>query len=223
MVEVKDNIQDAEQFNNDLNKNSKDAKRSLAYFWDYYKWYVIIPVVSIAIIISLIVTFVEENKKKYLSVAMVNVTKECDDLFKEYENSIGESITLVYDYRHLKNSDDLYSYNDDINASVQKLQANITSGRVDVICTNSRAIEEYSVNSCFIDLRTILDQEYLNQYEDLIYYYNDIPVGIDVSESEIMMSAYSDSDENHYIVVSAFSKNIDNALDFIVYLYPQGK
>lgn len=223
MVEVKDNIQNAEQLNNDLNKDSKDAKRSLAYFWDYYKWYVIVPVVCVIILVSIITTLVNENKAKYLSVGLVNVTTECDDLFKEYETMVSEKITLVYDYRHLKGNDNFYSYDDDINASIQKLQANITTGRVDVICTNTRAIDEYSENNCFIDLRNVLDQEFLTYYEDYIYYYNNIPIGINVSESEILSSAYIDADEEHYLVVSSFSKNLDTAREFITYLYPQGK
>lgn len=219
MDEVNNNI-DAEKVNIDSQNMSKDAKRSLAYFWDYYKWYVIVPLVVVAVIISIIVTLVQENSKKYLSVAMVNVTKECDDLFKSYEDLVGESISLNYEYRHPKGSDNFYSYDDEINASIQKLQAHIITGRVDVIVTNSRAINEYCENSAFMDLRSVLDEDYIDNLQDYLYYYNDIPVGIDVSGSVILNDAYLNSEENHYLVVSNYSKNVDAAKDFIIYLYP---
>ena len=118
MVEVKDNIQDAEQLNKSTNKKSKDAIRSLAYFWDYYKWYVIIPILSIIVIVSICMTLYQEHKDMYLTVCFANVTTECDDILKSYEELISDTIRVEFDYLHPKVSDPYYVNDDGVNASV---------------------------------------------------------------------------------------------------------
>lgn len=205
--------------NNSVKQMSKDARRSLAYFWDYYKWHVIITVLVVWAIIAFAVSFYNEHKEVYLSVCLVNVTTECGDILKDYEVNVSDTISVSYDYRHPKVSDPYFVSDDGINASVQKLQTVIASGKADVICTNTRAIDEYSVNDAFINLHEVCSEEFIEEYSDYIYYVNDIPIGVDVTASDVLVPAYIDSDESHYLVVSRFSEKKDRIKLLIDYLY----
>lgn len=223
MVKVIADADAVDETANDLNntdvKVSKDARRSLAYFWDYYKWFVIIPLVIVLIIVSLAVSLVNENKVTYLTVAMVNVSCECDDLFSEYESVVEEDIRVNYDYLHPKMTDNYYVDSEEVNASVQKLQGNIISGRVDVICTNMRAIDDYSESNIWRDLRDVLGEDFVSQHSDSIYYIQDIPIGLNIEESDVLLSAYSISDEEHYLVFPNNTHKLDAIRDFTFYLY----
>ena len=88
-----------------------------------------------------------------------------------------------------------------------------------MLCTNTRAIDEYSVNGAFVDLRQICGEAFISEYADYIYYVNDIPIGIDVDASEILSTAYLDSDEKHYLVVTKFTDKVDRIEALIDYLY----
>ncbi len=216
--EVADEAINKENINSEK-KMSKDARRSLAYFWYYYKWHTIITILVVGAIIAFAVSFYEERKEYFLSVCFVNVTTECGDILKDYEKVVSGEINVTYDYRHAKVRDPYYVSDDGINASVQKLQTVIVSGRADVVCTNTRAIDEYSVNSAFIDLREVCDEEFISEYSDYIYYVGDIPIGLDVMQSDILASAYIDSDESHYLVITRFTDKTDRIKSLIDYLY----
>ena len=69
-----------------LNLKKMGFKKSVIHLWTYYKWWVIIPVIVIAIIISFVNSYLKATKKEYLSIACVNARYESNHIFDEYAN-----------------------------------------------------------------------------------------------------------------------------------------
>lgn len=169
----------------------KNFKAKISYFWDYYKWCVIIPVLVLYVVISLTITFVNEHKDAAIYVVFTN----CSDVF-EAEEEIRTTYVEMRGIDTRKNpvqiSDGIFypagmnenSYVDQgTGASIQKYTMMITNQKADVTFTTSWVAQAYELNDCYADLRDYFDEEFLSEYSDKIFYAQNsqnesVPIGI---------------------------------------------
>lgn len=204
------------------------------YFWDYYKWAVIIPVIVIAIIVAFISSYINENKEPAIHISLMNgKMNEASD------------VTLGDDYASARNIDtektpvsvesNLYqpeimdaeaAANESAVASIQKYDAMLKYGRTDVTITTSWVVEEYEAADAFVDLKEILPVTLYNDVEEYLFYAPNskgekIPVGITLEHIPEVKRFYPE--ETPIITISAFTDRVDNAIDFIRWLVGEEK
>ena len=185
-----------------------NVKKSIGFFIDYYKWFVIIPAIIIVITIIMITSYLSESRERALELSIVNAKFEIPDLmyavendFIDYtgENITGKDIRIVYDlqYPDTSGGDQVFSQSE--NVSMQKFNASVIAGRVDIALTESWVVNDYSVTNATLDLREIFDEDFLKDHEDKIYYARDasgekIPVAFYI-DAKIVKDAYPDDAE----------------------------
>ena len=207
-----------------LNLKEMGFKKSVIHLWTYYKWYAIIPLIIIFVIVSMIHSYLSETKKDYLNIAFVNAHQEAEDIFKDYASSIGKKIRVDYSFFAPKNDDSVY-VDPEMAASVQNLASLLRDGTVDVIFTNARSIKEYGA-SAVGDLRQTLSEDQLKELKekDRILYLtddsgNEVPCAILVTGIAMFEPAYSDSTEKHYLMVNPFSEKKEETRLLIEYIF----
>lgn len=207
-----------------LNLKEMGFKKSVIHLWTYYKWWVIIPVIVIAIIVSFVSSYLKATKKTYLTIACVNARYESNHVFDEYAESIGQEISVDCTYHYPTNEDSTY-YSQDMTNSIQKLVSLMQSEVVDIVFTNSRAIKEYG-ESGVRDLSEVLSKEQLDDLESRgilfhleLPYGRSYPAGINVTNLEFFDPVYNGSEEKHYLMLSKFSSKTEEEKLLIEYLF----
>ncbi|MCR4648427.1 MAG: hypothetical protein K5776_05040 [Lachnospiraceae bacterium] len=152
--------------------------RKLEFFWDYYKWFVIVPAIIIAITVIMIVTYIEESRERALELAIINAV-DVPNLILEVDNdyvAYSDTVPTANDVRietsiEYPNTNDAQEYISQSEAtSMEKFNAMVIAGRVDAVVTNTWVADIFSISDATLDLREICDEEFLKEREDLIYY-----------------------------------------------------
>ena len=162
-------------------------KEKLTYFFDYYKWHVIIAVFAI---IAVIYTIQEVlNKKETVLYTCLLNTVELDPL--EYNNAFAESLGIDTEkYALFFDADtwiDINNMDDATMASYQKLLAQLAAGELDIMITDTDSITNYSYQGDFFAMGELLTQEQYEMYEPYFYY-------IDLAAMEEWHNYVSDPD-----------------------------
>ena len=73
-------------------KSIDTPKKKLQYFWDYYKWHVIIPVLILLFVVFGIRTFLMENRETSIYISMINCKDEysVDEYLTAYSDELQE-------------------------------------------------------------------------------------------------------------------------------------
>lgn len=169
-------------------------KQKLAYFWEYYKWYVIIPVIIVSAIGWYIYHLVT-TPDTILNGILINTHSIGNE-----EDSTTDIINKFYELQDIDTSE----YSIDLNSSLswvtgddagtanyeatQALMAWIAAGQVDFITGDLDAMTEIAYKSYFVDLSEILTEEQYVLYEPYFLY-------IDQAVIEQRQNAF-DSDED---------------------------
>ena len=173
--------------------------RKLEFFWEYYKWFVIIPVIVITIIVIFVTTYIDENSEKSLEVSIMNTSNVFDAIAaieKDYPAETGIEadkypIRVEYNFSYPNNIEMAAKVDDSSMASMTKFNTMVMAGRVDVVFTSPWVADIYSESDATKDLREIFDEEFLKEHESRIYRYiaddyNEIPVGFYVDDCEFL-------------------------------------
>lgn len=147
-------------------------KEKWDYFWDYYKWHVIVG----AIVICLSVIFIRDivNKKDWIFYgAFINAyAKE-----EASEAMLNEFVTLadLDTENYSVMFDTSYSitvgvYDEITNSSAQKLLVNMTAAELDFVVADETTFGQYATIDTFMDVRTLFTAEELEKYQDYFYY-----------------------------------------------------
>lgn len=173
--------------------------KKIDHFWEYYKWFVIIPIVIIVIVVIFITTYLEENKEVTLDVSVMNATSILDTIAaveQDYPEEYGIDtkaypIRIEYNLQFPDTDEDAASIDESILASIQKFNAMVLAGRVDVVFTNTWVVDGFSETGATTDLREIFDEEYLEEHSDRIYWYESyegtrIPVAFYVDDTTFL-------------------------------------
>ena len=211
------------------------VKKSIGFFIDYYKWFVIIPAIIIVITIIMITSYLSESRERALELSIVNAKFEIPDLmyavendFIDYtgENITGDDIRIVYDLQYPDTSSGSEAFSTSENISMQKFNASVIAGRVDIALTESWVVNDYSVTNATLDLRELFDEEFLKDHEDKVYYARDasgekIPVAFYI-DAKIVKDAYPD-DAKPLAVSFDSSKHREEARRFMEWLLSQSE
>ena len=211
------------------------VKKSIGFFRDYYKWFVIIPAIIIVITIIMITSYLSESRERALELSIVNAKFEIPDLmyavendFIDYtgENITGDDIRIVYDLQYPDTSSGSEAFSTSENISMQKFNASVIAGRVDIALTESWVVNDYSVTNATLDLRELFDEEFLKDHEDKVYYARDasgekIPVAFYI-DAKIVKDAYPD-DAKPLAVSFDSAKHKEEARRFMEWLLSQSE
>lgn len=145
-------------------------KQKLAYFWDYYKWHVIIAAIVLATAISFIYQAVT-RKSVALYALLLNAAEYSfmednsgnTSAFAEYAGIDESKYDIMYDTSVQFGAVDDY-------ASAQKLMVYIAAAELDVIVSDPDSLTRYAYQENFYDLRKLLTDEQLSAYQDSFYY-----------------------------------------------------
>ncbi|MBE5879251.1 MAG: hypothetical protein E7288_04635 [Lachnospiraceae bacterium] len=153
----------------------KKIWKKFEHFWEYYKWYAIVPIAIIAIVVSFVSTYIMESRPFALGVAIMN-TSDVATAVKEFEinyameRELELPVKVSYDFVHPKDMKQAALETDDTIASIQKYQTMMRNGYVDVTFTTDWVVKEYMQVPLYEDLRTYFDEAFLAEYEEYIYY-----------------------------------------------------
>ncbi|MCL2254536.1 MAG: hypothetical protein FWC09_08845 [Lachnospiraceae bacterium] len=184
-------------------------KKKFAYFWEYYRYHVIVTVISLFVIISAVNSMV--NRKDYsLYAMMINSYMYMSDEIAEEFNIFADIDTNYYTYIDTDTTVDLDSFSQYEMATSQKIAAVVMAGDLDLIVSDGRVFLSYAENSFFGDLREILSEAELKKYEDKLFY-----IDMDVvnkranpdSLDELMEMDMKTPDEWSAEINSRFNKN----------------
>lgn len=147
-------------------------KQKLAYFWDYYKWYVIGGAAAVAFIVSMIYQMVTRKETTFYAL-MLNGTEYnfMEDTsgntaaFAEYAGIDEDKYQILYDTSVQIGTE----AGDDYDSS-QKLMVYIAAGELDVMVSDADSLTKYAYRENFKDLRDFLSEEQLEKYQDSFYY-----------------------------------------------------
>lgn len=153
-------------------------KEKWNYFWEYYKWHVIVG----SIVLVLVIMFIHDMAtKKDLIFYGFFINAVADDTASEkflndfielaeldtenYSVSIEDTVSIT------KGSYDEVSY-----TSSQKMTVYLSAGDLDFIAADETTFEQYASADTFMDMRTILSEEQLEKYEQYFYYVDMVEV-----------------------------------------------
>lgn len=171
-------------------------KQKLTYFWDYYKWHVIIGVIVIIAVVSFIHQMATRKETAFYAL-MLNATEYnyLEDTsvntaaFTEYAGIDENKYQVIYDTSVQIGTEAGDDYN-----SAQKLMVYIAAAELDVMVSDSDSLLKYAYQGQFRDLRDFLTKEQLAEYEDSFYYVD----GAVIAEIEAASDAYNFDYEPEY-------------------------
>lgn len=207
------------------NFRTLSKKQKIEYIWDYYKWHIIVVVAILAAIGSLIHHYAT-YKETVLDVIMINsnytFTNETPGLEDYYDiiqlkpktEKVSVDASLTF------SESDAYSTN---YYSDQTLSLRLSVGGSDILFSNESVFTQYASLHCFTDLTTVLTEEELAEWADLLVYVTEeetnyeYPCGILLPKENwsTINGYYSDSE---YLSISCCAENLDNAVAFLRYV-----
>jgi len=209
---------------------SRKVKKKIGFFIDYYKWHVIIPVIIIVTALIMLFTYLDESRERKLELSIVNAAYEIPEVIYKIENDYvsyspeidnDSDVRIEINLQYPNISEIGGDPTQDEVIAMQRFNAMVVTGRVDVALTNTWVIKDYTVSDATLDLREIFDDEYLEEHKDILFYADDskgeeIPVGFYVKD-EVINEAYK---EGYEPIVVSFdsSKHKDEAKTFMMWL-----
>ena len=208
-------------------KHAPLSKR-IEYFKDYYLVPVLIVIAAVVFAIFLVAS-VLFKKQEVLYVSMVNFADlgeaeanlvapfEQSHINTKKEEIIVDRSTSISTERGETN---FVKYNYE---SEQKLLTLVLAGEIDLFVSGEDVVEHYAEQDWFDDLGTILDRTVLEGLDDdgNILYYNGVPIGVSLDDSELLAENYYYIGEQEgpvYAVFPAGSGRREMAVEFLRYL-----
>ena len=167
-------------------------KTKVAYFWHYYKWHIIIPLLIISFIFWCIFSLITKRDTilngMFLNAHSMNVTtlsaELAADFCKEYKiNTEDYEVTLNTSFSlDSNNIESTANYQ-----TAQVLMAWIGAGTLDFVAGDSDALTVVAYGGYLVDLREVLSEEDFAKYEPYFLYIDEA-----VLYSEDIISEYPD-------------------------------
>lgn len=150
-------------------------KQKAAYFWEYYKGYVIIPVLIIVAVSSYIYHIVTDPEDILNGILLNTHNMEAQEVADSLADEFCEEQEIdTKDYSITLNTSVSYTAGDTSGTAnyetSQALMAWIAAGTVDFISGDSETMTELSYKGYLTDLREFLSEEEIAQYEPYFLY-----------------------------------------------------
>ena len=153
-------------------------KQKLLYFWDYYKWHFMVAVGAVALIIYLVVHYIN-LKEELLFATMVNFSaietkeEEFKKAFIEFAGIDADNYTVQID--------------DDVSIGLgmslgtayggqDVMAAYIGAEQLDVLCTCDNVFFDYAYENNIMALSYYMSDEEIEKYSDRLYYVDGVVV-----------------------------------------------
>ncbi len=150
-------------------------KQKAAYFWEYYKWHVIIPVIIITAVSCYIYQLVTKTDDIVNGILLNTNNIEAQALADQVASDFSEemkidtkkySVSLNTALRYNdNNTKDVSNYE-----SMQALMAWVGAGAVDFISGDMDTLSGFAYREYFVDLRKILSKDEIAKYEPYFLY-----------------------------------------------------
>lgn len=147
-------------------------KQKWQYFWDYYKWHVIVG--GFALVIAVIfIKDVLDNKDFAFHGFFINCLENHEnsvlllDEFSQLAELDTENYTVSIDSSEsiIKNS-----YDEITSSSYQRLTVSIIAEEVDFVAMDEDTFGAYATTATYFDMRDILSAEQMAMFEPYFYY-----------------------------------------------------
>ena len=168
---------------------AQPKKERWAYFWDYYKWHIIILVAAIAVLTQMIVSTVTQKESAFTGYFLnCKINVEAGDFLQGFydRTDIDTATSEAAFYTDLGIWENQTKSN---NTVLQRIIAGASMKDADIVTGPAEAFRPcaYNTSKILCDLRQFLDEDTLNTYADRLYYIDgavmkqlDAPVGQDV-------------------------------------------
>lgn len=204
-------------------------KQKLEHIWIYYKWKIILPILSIVAAVSIGISVYENSKDSLLYAVFLNsgFNDETSDAFMDDFIDYAEldmkrsKVTLdasMYIHRTDGTSDTSSV------SSGQKLLAMFTSIEMDVIIGDQANFEYYAKQGSFVALDEIFPEEFLQEHTDRLVVTEDpdekeVCLGIRITDSRKLkdIGAYQD-EEPIILAVPVTHMEDENIVKFVNFL-----
>ncbi len=175
-------------------------KQKWQYFWDYYKWHVIIG----GFVLILLIIFIKDmldNKDFAFFGFFVNCQENpgISDVFLEEFIQLTELDTE--NYAVVIDSDESIirnSYDEITSASHQQITISIMAEEVDFVAMDEYTFGQYASTSTYFDMRDILSPEQIAKFEPYFYYVDmDDVRKIEESRKQASYDVYQGKEYDH--------------------------
>ncbi len=146
-------------------------RQKLAYFFDYYKWYVAGAVIAVVFIVSIIHNIVT-HKDTALYAMLVNtvplsLSEDTDgtEAFAAYAGIDTQEYAVFFDTSAQLGLDSVSDYQ-----TLQQIMVHITAADLDVMVSDTDSLMRYAYLGDFHDLRDLLSPEQLESYGSSFFY-----------------------------------------------------
>lgn len=208
------------------------AKERRNYIWYYYRYHIIIGVLSVALIIYLAVDLVLALRPYAVYAVATNTSvpymnSDFEDGYAEYAGIDTDTYQIGFDYSNDFIQDGLDYPSTSI---IMQIKTMATDGQLDIlICSESDLV--YFANDGILseDVTSLLPEDILNAVEDNLFYYkfDDGVVAclgfyIDDAPGFQKIGLYAnDTEQRHVLTVLPNAPQPENAAQFIRYIYEE--
>ena len=206
-------------------------KEKLAYYKEYYLKTTIVAAVIILLVGSIAYSMLTAPSDTAFAAFFYNTTGKPSDTgliddfvrhldidTKEHDAYIDASMYYTPD------STDMNTF-----MTMEKTMAVISTGELDVVVGDEDTLDYFARSECLHDITAVLPDDLLARFEDKLYYakYGEAqtltPVGIYVSDAPGLAQSdyYTGAEPLFGLIVNA--DNLDNAIEFLRYLYMENE
>ena len=179
-------------------------KAKLEYFWEYYKIHTIV-VICVLILLGTLIHDISNNKPYGFYATFLNTgSSSAQDYLQAGFTPISGIDTDKYScFIDTSESYNLEVITETTVATSQKILANISAGDLDILGADSDIFIYYATQQVFADLRTVLSDEQLAKYQDLLVYVDQSYLDyIDSDEYQTYVSTGEFDATNKYAVMA---------------------
>lgn len=214
---------------------NKPFKEKVGYYWYYYKWRLIVPIIIFIIGFNLISTIVNKPKiildGMFINISDFNRLEQLDLYTQYFVQSLDldpSKYSIAYNPNHTYISEEKKAImpEEAIDPSankyaIQNVVAGLGSKSLNFIIGPSDSLLEIDSNQLFTDLSEILTDEQQQAYASYYIYLEDeesLPILLDIQHCEELMDIYGNPDIPLAIGIVGDPEEMDMMLKFIDYI-----
>ncbi len=207
-----------------------EREKALEYVWNYYK----IPIVGILVFLFLLVYFLHallnRPEDPLVHITLVNCYDDVSEKSGFYKNfqeyaDFHEEGSVIFDANAFFNLENERDYS---NTYFQKTVAYLEAGTTDALICQKSNLMGIARGKRVLNLEDGPAKEIYRQYRERIVFFTteegeEVPVGIDISDSPRIEEMNSYKEDGCYLCVSAYTERVDQVKVFLDYLFLQGQ
>ncbi|MGN0999177.1 MAG: hypothetical protein ACI4PO_06455 [Faecousia sp.] len=194
-------------------------KQKLEYIWTYYKWWLLMFVLLVYIIVSGVQNAQYQSKQVLVSGIFINTATSEEgyaylkDGYREYAGGDEDTRVELIEARSIRfNAEQPTSI--DLNA-ILNIDAYIASRELDYIIGDQTAVEFYDQQGALLDLGTLLSEDQLSRWNPIQSENGTVAIDLTGSSFE---KQFELSSQPSYLMVLVNTPRAENCSDFLKYL-----